>query len=238
MLKDKTNKRSINISLGVILVVIGILLVSSDYLKEKKNRAFEIINFELYNLEEKNDEGDYKNDELSDILKEEEKVEPPKEEKPEETPLPAPNPTPQPEQNQPAYYYIGLLEIPKIGLKKGFVSPDSSHNNVDENITIIKKSTLPNVDKGNFILAAHSGTGYISYFKNLYQLVVGDYAYIYYENIKYVYKIVDIYTQPKNGKISIYRDYNETILTLITCTKNDETKQTVYIANLVEKTGY
>lgn len=233
MLKDKTKKRTINITIGVLLIVLGISLVSIDYLKEKKNRAFEIVNFELYELEEKNDSGDYENDDLDDVVTEEQPPEPEIDEIPE-----TPEVNEEPKQEPINYYYIGLLEIPKIGLKKGFVDPNSYYNNVDYNITIINTSTFPNVDKGNFILAAHSGTGYISYFKNLYQLIVGDYAYIYYENIKYTYKIVDIYTQAKTGKISIYRNHNETTLTLITCTKNDETTQTVYIANLVEKTNY
>ena len=227
MQKNKTNKKTISITFGVLLVILGILLISMDYLKEKKNRAFEIINFELYELEEKNDAGDYSNDDLEDVIIEE--LEQPNEPETNETPDVSENPKPPEEPRQePLYYYIGLLEIPKIGLKKGFVSPDSYYNNVDYNITIINTSTFPNVNNGNFILA----------FKNLYQLTIGDYAYIYYENTKYTYKIVDIYNQDKTGKISIYRNHNETTLTLITCTKNDETKQTVYIANLIEKTSY
>ena len=50
---------------------------------------------------------------------------------------------------------------------------------------------------------------------------------------KYKYSIVNIYIVPKNGKVPIYRNYNKTTLTLITCTKNDDTTQTVYIAELV-----
>ena len=228
---NKDNKKVISVTVGVLLITLGLLIVFSDYLKEKKNRAFEIVNLELYNLEEKNDDGEVENDELEDIEKEDkppEVIEPPSVEQPEQAP----------EVQEPAYYYIGILEIPKIGLKKGFVDPNSSYNNVDANITIIPTSTLPDVDKGNFILAAHSGTGYISYFKNLYKLGLGDYAYIYYNNIKYTYKIVDIYKEPKTGSVAIYRDYNETVLTLITCTKNDESTQTIYIANLIDKTNY
>lgn len=228
---NKDNKKVVSVTVGVLLVTLGLLIVFSDYLKEKKNRAFEIVNLELYNLEEKNDDGEVENDELEDIEKEEqppEVIEPPSIEQPEQAP----------EVQEPAYYYIGILEIPKIGLKKGFVDPNSPYNNVDANITIIPTSTLPDIDKGNFILAAHSGTGYISYFKNLYKLGLGDYAYIYYNNIKYTYKIVDIYKEPKTGSVAIYRDYNETVLTLITCTKNDETTQTIYIANLIDKSNY
>ena len=55
-----------------------------------------------------------------------------------------------------------------------------------------------------------------------------------YKGKKYTYKIVNIYTQPKVGNIAIYRDYSKTTLTLITCTNNDSTTQTVYIAELVK----
>ena len=48
----------------------------------------------------------------------------------------------------------------------------------------------------------------------------------------YTYKITNIYTQPKVGKIAIYRNYDKTTLTLITCTNHDSTTQTIYIAEL------
>ena len=50
---------------------------------------------------------------------------------------------------------------------------------------------------------------------------------------KYTYRIVNIYTQPKTGKLAIYRDYSKTTLTLITCTNNDSTTQTIYISELI-----
>ena len=57
----------------------------------------------------------------------------------------------------------------------------------------------------------------------------GDKATVTYKSKKYTYKIVKIYTQKKQGYVTIYRDVNKTTLTLITCTKNDNAKQTVYI---------
>ncbi len=129
-------------------------------------------------------------------------------------------------------YYIGNLEIPKINLNRGFLSIDSKYNHVDRNIQIIKGSTYPNVNKGNFILAAHSGNSYLSYFHNLYKLSKGDMAYINYQGKRYSYKIVNIYEQPKTGKIAIYRDINKTCLTLVTCTRDKKDKQTVYILEL------
>ena len=51
-------------------------------------------------------------------------------------------------------------------------------------------STYPDVDKGNFILAGHSGTAYFSYFKNLPKLDIGDVAYVYYKGGRYGYKLI------------------------------------------------
>ena len=97
---------------------------------------------------------------------------------------------------------------------------------------IIEGSTYPNVKKGNFIIAGHSGTGWKAFFNELYRLNIGDEAYVTYKGKKYTYKFTNIYKQPKTGKIAIYRNYDKTTLTLVTCTNNDETTQTVYIAEL------
>ena len=58
-------------------------------------------------------------------------------------------------------------------------------------------------------------------------------AYITHKGTKYSYKIVNIYNVEKNGRVTIYRNYDKTTLTLITCTKNNDASQTVYIAELV-----
>jgi LPXTG-site transpeptidase (sortase) family protein len=129
-------------------------------------------------------------------------------------------------------YYIGNITIPKINLNKGFTDINSEYNTVNKNVQVVKGSTYPDQKNGNFILAAHSGTSYLAYFKNLYKLEKGDLAYVTYKNMKYTYKIVNIYEQEKTGKIAIYRDVNKTCLTLVTCTKNSKTKQTIYILEL------
>ena len=50
---------------------------------------------------------------------------------------------------------------------------------------------------------------------------------------EYKYKITKIYNKPKIGKITIDRDYNKNTLTLVTCTKNSKTEQTIYIGELI-----
>ena len=43
----------------------------------------------------------------------------------------------------------------------------------------------------------------------------------------------NIYYEKKTGTVRILRDKNKTTLTLITCTKDDEAHQTIYIAELI-----
>ena len=127
------------------------------------------------------------------------------------------------------YNYIGYLEIPKIRLKRGFVDPSSRYNNIQYNITISDKSNMPDVDYGNFILYAHSGDAYISFFAYLYKLNEGDYAYVTYNGQKYSYELVKIENVPKVGTLEVKRpNKNTKELTLITCTKDSDTEQTVY----------
>lgn len=129
--------------------------------------------------------------------------------------------------------YLGVLEIPKIGLKRGFYNIDSRYNDIQYNVAMVKGSTLPDVKNGNLILMAHSGWAAISYFEYLYNLRLGDKAYVTYKGKKYTYKLVNVYDVVKNGKVKIVRSYDKTTLTLITCTRNNDKAQTVYILELV-----
>lgn len=130
--------------------------------------------------------------------------------------------------------YIGVLKINKIGLEKGLVDKTSSYNNVNQNIQILKESDMPNVDKGNLILAAHSGNGRVAYFRDLYKLQNGDEVNVYYEGINYVYEVVNIYDIDKTGEAHIIRNASKTTLTLITCKYNEE-KQIIIICELKER---
>ena len=136
------------------------------------------------------------------------------------------------------YNYIGVLEIPKINIKRGFLNIKDKGNNVNKNLQVIKGSDMPNVKNGNLIIAAHSGNSYISYFKNLYKLSNDDVAYVYFNNIKYTYKVVGKYDAEKNGKVTIHRDNKKNTLTLITCSQTDKTKQIVYILELESEENY
>lgn len=126
--------------------------------------------------------------------------------------------------------YIAVLEIPKINLKQGIPYPNSKDNNVNRNIMITKNSSFPDKEKGLMILASHSGNSAISYFKNLYKLSKGDTLKIHYNNNIYEYKINDIYEIKKNGTLNVRIDTSKNTVILITCTKNNNKTQTVYVA--------
>lgn len=130
--------------------------------------------------------------------------------------------------------YIGYLQIPKINVNKGFVDIRSKENNVEKNIFLVKGSDYPDKRKGNFIVAGHSGTGWNAFFNDLYKLNKEDIIKVKYKNKTYTYEIKNIYKQPKIGTIAIYRNYNKTTITLITCTNNDSKTQTIYIGELID----
>ena len=194
------NNIKLKIASGLLLIIIGIGLLLSNYISDKREEVFSAMNLELSIPEE--------------TIKEEPKAE---EQKPEENNNEEENNSNEEKPQEEVYYepYIGILEIPKIGFNKGFYSKASSLNNVKFNLKILAVSAYPDEPKGNVIIIGHSGNYSNSYFANLYQLVRGDTATITYT-------------------VTIYRDKTQNTLTLITCTKDDETTQTIYIMNLIK----
>ena len=130
--------------------------------------------------------------------------------------------------------YIAILKIPKIKLERGLVDPSSYLNNVKYNFQWIDGSSMPDQVNGNVIIAGHSGSARVSYFRKLDQLVIGDSVSIDYKNQTYNYKVIDIYDIEKTGKAEIIKNKNTTTLTLITCRHNTN-KQIVIICELVKE---
>ena len=203
------------IAAGVILIIGGTLALLSDYIKEKRDVVFSEMNLTLSSIASGNVNID-EEIEIEPIEEENEEVEDIKEE------------------NSYTYEeYLGIIEISKINLYKGFYNKKSNLNNVKFNLYVLPESTYPDVDKGNLIIAGHSGNYNNSYFANLYKLTNEDTIIIHYNNLKYTYKIVNIYYEKKTGSVRIFRDKEKTTLTLITCTKDDKYHQTIYIAELI-----
>ena len=126
--------------------------------------------------------------------------------------------------------YLAVIEIPKISLRRYLFYVNSKQNDDDKNIEVLKNSDMPSVKGGNLILAGHNGNTSVGHFKNLHKLVINDEIIIYYNNIKYVYKVSKIYDVLKTGTVGIKRDKSQNTVTLITCLGND--RQLVVIGYL------
>ena len=133
--------------------------------------------------------------------------------------------------------YDMVIEIPSINLKYGLYDINSRYNSVNYGLQILRESDMPNVTNGNLVIAGHSGTSSISYFRYLYRLKNDDVVFIYYKGTKYIYKINNIYEEEKDGSITIHRDNNKTIIALITC-KSRSNNQYVFIGELINKEVY
>ncbi len=225
--KNKFNKKFNNIKLkkshiclfGSLLVMLGLFILSYNHIMQLKLNLFSDmqLSFDQENNIEEIIDGVPSALHLSKSEQPTDKVEENNE-----------------SENQINYSkYLGVLEIPRISLKRGFYGLDSKYNNINYNVTVVGGSNMPDVNNGNLILMAHSGDAYISYFAYLYLLKIGNYAYVTYQGTTYKYQLVNIYNIPKNGTAVINRNKDKTTLTLITCTKNSDTEQTVYILERV-----
>lgn len=194
------------VSIAFAIIIIGFILVSYDYFAGKKDKAYEKVSISLY--QEQN--GQIIDNTPQEIAAAEISV----------------------SENTKKGNFLGVLKIDKIGLEQGFYDKDNENNNVGKNVTLLGPSNYPDEKNGNTILVAHSGSSYLGYFKNLWKLSKGDLATVYYKNNTYVYKIVNIYNDIKDGDVTIYRNKNKNTLTMITCTKDSDTEQTIYIAEL------
>ena len=125
--------------------------------------------------------------------------------------------------------YIGAIEIPSIKLKQGLAPPNSKDNYVK----IIKPYHTPKEDGKVMILASHSGTSKVAFFNNLKNITINDLVYIYYDNIKYKYKVIKKYQIKKTGYFNMQNKENKTLLVLITCNQNNSKKQIVVICDRI-----
>lgn len=132
---------------------------------------------------------------------------------------------------------VANISIPSINLERVIYDIDSSLNDVNYNIEILKGSTMPNEISSHLFLASHSGSNYNAYFNNLSKLKIKDKIYIFYKGIKYTYEVNKIFEVDKDGKIEINGISNIKMLTLITCHIGTD-KQIVVNSYLVREDIY
>ena len=122
---------------------------------------------------------------------------------------------------------IGTLTIDKLNLSKNIYNINSSHNNVEENVTIL------NNDINLIVLAAHSGPGYIAFFDDLDKLELNDTINLTYNNKNLVYIVTNIEEQTKDGTIEINKTDKQRLI-LTTCSKKDKNKQLVITSKKID----
>ncbi len=208
---NKKGSKSQLIIVGSLLIILGTLIIGGKYLYNYHQARNEELLIDTFFEEQK--------DITEDFIPEVQEVQVESE-------------TPQPTKSKIEYFAV--IKIPKIGLEKGLANKGSYYNNVNRNIVVLNESDMPSKDKGNVILAGHSGSGRTAYFKNLHKLQADDEVSIFYNGHEYKYKVVNQYDIEKTGTANIVRNAEKSTLTLITCRHNTN-RQIVYICELVEK---
>ena len=223
-------ERNVKIIIGVIISILGIIIIGSDYYLSLKHEVFDDMNKAYYeqnvvisdepeeinndNQENINNNEDIVNNNQASIVESEDGK----------------------NNNKIVENYIAYLRIPKIELNRGFYNITSTLNNVNKNIYVHPASTFPNnVSGNNLILASHYGSSSISYFKKLYKLELEDDVYLEYNGKTFHYKIKNIYTVPKDGTVALRVKQDASTISLITCKKGDSKTQTIYISELVNE---
>ena len=116
-----------------------------------------------------------------------------------------------------------ILVIPKIAFSKAYFPYDSSKNNLNYGIMMIKS-----LNGGPDILASHSGNGLHSYFKKLEELDIQDVFIIKENNLEKKYCIINKEYKDKDGKLNL-QIKEKNLLILLTCSKKEKDKQIYYI---------
>lgn len=207
----KRLSKNAKITLSILLILLGIGLLLFNYFDTIKHNVFNYQNIRLISQQVSIDE------ELEEII---------------EPDIINEEPTTQ-VVTDGKDNYIGYLSVPDANIKRGFVSLDSKYNSVKYNVMLIEGSTMPDVEKGNLILAAHRGNSSVSFFDKLLNVKIGSYAYVTYNNKVYKYELKNTYDEPKDGMLTIRRNADASCLTLITCNKVDKKTQKIFNYELV-----
>lgn len=207
----KRLSKNAKITLSILLILLGIGLILFNYFDTIKHNVFNYQNIRLISQQVSIDE------ELEEII---------------EPDIINEEPTTQ-VVTDGKDNYIGYLSVPDANIKRGFVSLDSKYNSVKYNVMLIEGSTMPDVEKGNLILAAHRGNSSVSFFDKLLNVKIGSYAYVTYNNKVYKYELKNTYDEPKDGMLTIRRNADASCLTLITCNKVDKKTQKIFNYELV-----
>ena len=142
--KKNIKKEEAMLIVGSLLLIIALILLNYDKILEVNNEIYNEIQANIYKEQMKNDNISV-NIDVDYVEKDNLEV-------------------PKPENNN-SVKYLAFIEIPKINLNQGILPKTSYYNNVNYHVEILDIADYPDKINGNFILAAHSGTSNIAYFK-------------------------------------------------------------------------
>lgn len=107
----------------------------------------------------------------------------------------------------------------------------SSKDSKIREIVMFEECGRPNITNSNTVIGAHSGNSTYAYFNELSLLEYGDIIAITYEYKIYNYMVIEV-KEVYDSEIEILENKNKSILTLLTCKINDNTKRVVVVASL------
>lgn len=131
------------------------------------------------------------------------------------------------------------LSIPKLGIKDAVVS--TIDNNLDTHLVNYQGTAVP-PDKGNAVIYGHSTLpqlfnqkDYKTIFATLHNLKTGDEFSINALGVSYLYKIFKITIVDPSDTSVFSQDYNESYITLVTCTPPGTTWKRLIIKAKLQK---
>lgn len=131
------------------------------------------------------------------------------------------------------------LSIPDIDIDNAIVSTVDS--DLSKHLINFHKANIPG-EKGNTVILGHSSlpqlfspTNYKTILANAYKLKKGDFIYALVDNVTYPYKIFETKVVDPSDTSILSQNYDDSLLTLITCTPPGTTWKRLVIKAKLEK---
>ena len=121
------------------------------------------------------------------------------------------------------------IVIAKIGINNKYNVV--SLNDEVSGIVMYDECGRPDKSGSNTVIGAHSGIGPNALFNDISKLEVGDLINVIYNNIEYVYSVVDV-KEINDTDTYVLDDTGESLLTLITCKFGYVNKRIIVISKL------
>ncbi|MDP2637486.1 MAG: sortase [Candidatus Levybacteria bacterium] len=132
-----------------------------------------------------------------------------------------------------------IISIPKIGIKEATVS--TVDNDLEKHLVNYQGTSIPGRN-GNAVIFGHSTLpqlfnekDYKTIFSNVYKLQNGDSIYAKINNVTYAYKIYKIVVVDPSDTSSLIQDYDNSYLTLVTCTPPGTIWKRLIVKSRLEK---